>query len=129
MDVLIGSVKPHHSHHFFAKTTTNKGHFHIIDGFTRMVNGNTFDRHDHSYRGITSNGNGHYHRFYGKTGPAIPLSDGGHYHELELRTYYNYDSPLVCKYGGVIYGDSKRPKHDHLFKGRTTSGSVGDEFF
>ena len=124
--LLIGRVKPHHAHYFFVKTTFSKDHYHIINGFTRMVNGNEIDRHDHLFRGITSFDHNHYHRFYGKTGLAIPLPEGGHYHLLEMRTYFNYDRQLVNKYGGVVYGDSDHPKHDHLFKGKT-GRSVGED--
>lgn len=117
--ILIGMDKPHHAHLFRAITTTYRTHYHVIDGFTRVVNGSSLDRHRHLYRGITSFQNKHYHRFYGETGPAIPLPDGSHYHTFENRTYYNYDKPLETEYGGVLYGEGERPKHDHRFKGRT----------
>ncbi|MFV2045926.1 YmaF family protein [Metabacillus litoralis] len=124
--ILIGADKPHHAHRFSAFTTIYREHFHIIDGFTRGVNGNSFDRHRHLYRGITSFKNKHYHRFYGETGPAIPLPGGGHYHLFEDRTYYNYDEPIDIEYGGVLYGEGERPKHDHRFEGRTY-GIVGED--
>jgi hypothetical protein len=129
LSFIIGGVKPHHAHIYYAKTTESKGHYHFIDGITRVVNGNSYDRHFHLYRGITSMSNNHYHRYYGKTGPAIPLPDGGHYHEFEERTYYNYDEPLEIEFGGVIYGDPSRPKHDHRFKGKTIKEVGYDSFF
>ncbi|WP_226668367.1 YmaF family protein [Metabacillus litoralis] len=117
--ISIAQIKPHHAHRFFAKTTEEKGHFHFIEGFTRMVNGHALDQHVHLYRGITSFENKHYHRFYGKTGPAIPLKDGGHYHIFENRTYYNYDEPLDVEFGGVLYSVDEQSKHDHNFNGKT----------
>jgi hypothetical protein len=128
MGFIIGAVKPHHAHRFFAETTVSKNHYHIVEGFTRVVNGNSYDRHYHLYRGVTSFENKHYHRFFGKTGPAITLPDGSHYHLIEERTYYNYDEALKIKFGGVKYGDPDRPKHDHRFKGKTME-SVGYEPF
>ena len=121
-------VKPHHAHFFAAKTTESKGHFHLIKGFTLTVNGNDFDRHRHFIRGVTMTANKHYHRFYGETGPAIPLENGGHYHLFETRTYYNYDEAVLSQFGGVTYGDGERPKHDHTFSGRT-HGIVGEDPF
>lgn len=129
MSFIIGAKKPHHAHRFFAITTDTKAHYHTIEGYTRSVNGNSFDRHIHMYRGVTSFENKHYHRFYGKTGPAIPLADGSHYHEFEMRTYYNYDEPLEVKFGGVKYGDPNRPKHDHWFKGKTLDIVGEDPYF
>jgi hypothetical protein len=129
MSLIIGAIRPHHAHFYSTETTVSKDHFHFLKGFTKPVNGNSFDRHFHLFRGITSLDNKHYHRYYGKTGPAIPLSDGGHYHELENRTYYNYDEPLEVKFGGILYGEQNRPKHEHFFKGRTYELVGNDPFF
>jgi hypothetical protein len=60
MNFIIGALKPHHAHRFFAKTTVTKAHYHTIEGYTRSVNGNSFDRHIHMYRGVTSFENKHY---------------------------------------------------------------------
>jgi YmaF family len=128
MSLIIGAIRPHHAHFYFTETTVSKDHFHILKGFTKPVNGNSFDRHFHRYLGITSFDNKHYHRYYGKTGPAIPLSDGGHYHELDNRTYYNYDEPLEVEFGGVLYDEQNRPKHEHFFKGRTSEPVGYDPF-
>ncbi|MBU7591792.1 hypothetical protein FVO58_04495 [Metabacillus halosaccharovorans] len=125
----IGTVKPHHAHRFEAKTSVSKEHDHLLKGFTLTVNGNSFDRHRHYFRGVTMSTNNHYHRFYGETGPAIPLENGGHYHLFESRTYYNYDEAVLPQYGGVMYGNSERPKHDHTFSGRTLDIVGVDPFF
>ncbi|MFC0272530.1 YmaF family protein [Metabacillus herbersteinensis] len=116
-------LKPHHVHYYIAKTTMSSNHFHQIEGYTRTVNGNGYDGHYHLYRGITSFENKHYHRYYGKTGPAIALPDGTHYHEIAGRTYFNYDQPLPTEYGGVIYDQPNRPKHDHNYQGATEKGT------
>ncbi len=123
------TVKPHHAHRIYAQTTVDKGHFHLITGFTRNVNGNSFDKHVHRFQGITSYENNHYHRYYGITGPAIPLPDGSHYHEFNERTYFNYDEPLEIQHGGVWYAADDKPKHDHRFQGRTVDRIGVDPFF
>ncbi|HZH62280.1 MAG TPA: YmaF family protein [Metabacillus sp.] len=127
--IHIGLVKPHHAHRFQAKTTEASGHYHQIDGFTLIVNGNSFDRHRHYFRGVTTTANNHYHRFYGETGPAIPFKNGGHYHLFESRTYYNYDEASLSQFGGVTYGEGERPKHDHTFSGKTLEIVGEDPFF
>ncbi len=127
--IHIGMIKPHHAHRFSAKTSESKGHIHIINGFTMEVNGNSFDRHRHFFRGVTSTQNKHYHRFYGETGAAIPLENGGHYHLFETRTYYSYNQPLPMESGGVLYGESDRPRHDHSFSGKTLEVVGEDPFF
>ncbi len=119
MNMRIGQIKPHHAHRYFTRTTIDNGHYHFVEGFTRTVNGNALDQHFHLFRGITSYENNHYHRYYGKTGPAIPMGNGDHYHLIENRTYYNYDQPLEVEFGGVLYSEDERPKHDHNFKGNT----------
>lgn len=129
MNLIIGAVKPHHVHRYIVKTSDNKGHYHVDEGFTRVVNGNSIDCHVHMFRGVTTFDKGHYHRFYGKTGPAIPLPDGGHYHVLEERTFHNYDEPIEVKFGGVVYGDPNRPVHDHHFRGKTIEIIGYDPFF
>jgi hypothetical protein len=129
MNLLIGGVRPHHAHRYVVKSMDSKGHHHFVDGITRVVNGNNIDRHVHMYRGVTTFDKNHYHRYYGKTGPAIPLPDGSHYHEIEERTFYNYDEPIEIKFGGVIYGEHDRPKHDHWYKGRTIDIVGNDPFF
>ncbi|MDQ0229439.1 hypothetical protein J2S19_000690 [Metabacillus malikii] len=123
------NIRPHHAHRIYAKTTNENGHTHMIKGFTRNVNGNSFDKHVHRFQGITTFENGHNHRFYGVTGPAIPLPGGAHYHKIEERTYFNYDEPLEIKHGGVWYANEERSKHDHRFKGRTYDRIGVDPFF
>jgi len=114
---------PSHSHYFHAQTTESVNHSHIIDVFTFNVNGSNDDKHFHHYTGITRMANNHYHRFYGKTGPPIPLDNGGHYHKVSGRVYFNYNEPIVVKYGGVVYDwDLGRDVHDHKYEGKTSDG-------
>lgn len=129
MNLLIGAVKPHHTHYYLLKSSDAKGHYHVVKGITRVINGNRLDRHIHMFRGVTTLDNRHYHRFYGKTGPAIPLEGGGHYHVIDERTFYNYDEPLEAQFGGVIYGEHDRPKHEHRFSGKTIDIIGYDPFF
>ncbi|MTH51804.1 hypothetical protein GKZ89_00185 [Bacillus mangrovi] len=110
---------PSHSHVFLIETSTAEGHSHVMDGFTKPVNGNAFDRHTHFYSGISSYEEKHYHRFYGQTGPAVPLPDGTHYHSMEGRTYFNYNQPPGTVTGGVQYAEGVVERHYHLFSGMT----------
>ncbi|WP_078545715.1 YmaF family protein [Litchfieldia alkalitelluris] len=114
--------KPSHSHYYYALSTENVGHRHVVDGFTFNVNGSNDDEHVHHYTGLTKFEARHYHRYYGVTGPAIPTEDGGHYHEIEGRVYNNYIDPLTIKFGGVVYSQTKRDVHDHNYEGRTGTG-------
>lgn len=86
------------------------------------------DRHTHYYTGITSFENGHFHRYYGISGPAIPRSDGTHYHEIKETTYLAYNQPIEIQYGGVVYDprNNGRKTHRHEMKGRTRE-IVGNE--
>ncbi|KZZ82761.1 YmaF family protein [Bacillus sp. SJS] len=110
---------PSHSHVFLIVTSESEGHTHVMDGFTKPVNGNAFDGHFHFFSGISSFDEGHYHRFYGKTGPAIPLPDGTHYHSMSGRTYFNYNKPPGMTTGGVQYAEGGIERHFHLFDGMT----------
>ncbi len=53
---------PPHVHAYRAKTTSEEGHYHIIEGFTQPANGTNTDRHTHYFTGITSFENGHCKR-------------------------------------------------------------------
>ncbi|MBD1379306.1 YmaF family protein [Metabacillus arenae] len=116
------SLKPAHAHAFYLTSTQNIEHFHYVKGFTQPVNGSAFDCHTHYFSGITSNNNNHYHRYYGKTGPAIPLPDGSHVHKIKERTYFNYNEPPGTEYGGVVYSQEPKERHDHYFSGYTKTG-------
>ncbi|MRX70682.1 hypothetical protein GJU40_00675 [Bacillus lacus] len=110
-----------HTHGFAVPSTIEENHQHLVNGFTKPVNGSSYDRHTHFYNGLTSFEREHYHRYYGETGPAIPLADGSHYHGVSGRVYYNYTSPLPIVFGGVVYSNVERPRHDHKYEGRTGS--------
>lgn len=111
--------KPPHAHPYRAITTTERGHRHVVYGFTFSANGSNLDDHTHFYRGITTAESGHYHRYYGITGPPIALPNGTHYHEISGRVYRNYVEPIETPYGGVVYQAGKKEVHDHRYKGRT----------
>ncbi|MFY4773976.1 YmaF family protein [Metabacillus sp. RGM 3146] len=125
--IFAPSYKPSHSHLYAFETLNAEDHFHIINRFTKPVNGDSYDAHIHYYSGITSFNNGHYHRFYGETGPAIPREDGSHYHEIYGVTYNNYTDPPEGGYGGVVYGTPSMPVHKHAFGGNTSNPVGVDE--
>ncbi|MCP6681298.1 YmaF family protein [Bacillus nakamurai] len=122
------SKKPPHVHAYRAKTDAERGHYHLIEGFSKPENGSNTDQHTHYYSGITSFENGHFHRYYGISGPAIPRLDGTHYHELEETTFSAYNEPIEIRYGGVVYDprNDVRKTHRHKLKGRTRE-VVGNE--
>jgi len=117
------SKSPSHAHYFKAQSTESYNHTHIVEAFTFNVNGSSADEHVHHYTGITSISNNHYHRFYGKTGPPIRLENGGHYHKVSGRVFFNYNDPIVVKYGGVVYHPNLgRDVHEHKYEGKTSEG-------
>jgi hypothetical protein len=115
-------LRPQHAHYFHAISTKSQEHRHVVYGYTYSVNGSSTDKHIHTYTGITTFDHGHYHRYYGVTGPAIPLPDGSHYHEIQGRVYFNYNVPVDVPYGGVVYKPTLKEKHDHRYKGLTSKG-------
>ncbi|RYL94293.1 hypothetical protein EWI07_05550 [Sporolactobacillus sp. THM7-4] len=56
--------------------------------------------HTHRYFTFTSFDDGHRHEIRGVTGPAVPLPDGGHYHEFSGTTTVNGATPHSHKYAG-----------------------------
>ncbi|WP_141603913.1 YmaF family protein [Terrilactibacillus laevilacticus] len=56
--------------------------------------------HVHQISGITSFDAGHNHRISGVTGPAIPIPNGGHYHEFRGVTSVNGVHPHTHRYSG-----------------------------
>lgn len=115
--IVNWSKRPAHAHYYYADSTIKEDHEHIVDGFTFSVNGSNTDNHMHAFKGVTSFEKGHYHRYYGKTGSAIPLPNGTHYHEISGRVYFNYNVPEEIEHGGVVYSPAKKDVHDHNFKG------------
>lgn len=62
--------------------------------------------------------NGHFHYIYSFTGPAIPVSDGSHYHEIykietDNKTYIHL---------GNMHKLSSYPQHTHWLNGLTGFG-------
>src|SRR5690348_9018598 len=92
-----------HSHGFSGVTSFNVGHRHNYAGVTNSAPSGA--PHTHAYSTMTSLNDGHTHRISGRTGLAIPLPGGGHYHYFE----------------GVTTIDGRTP-HSHTYSGRT-----GDE--
>lgn len=76
----------HHSHSFSGITTFNKGHIHHFAGITaKAVSGVP---HVHYMKGITTFNMNHEHAYVTRTGSAILLPDGRHYHYFEARVEY-----------------------------------------
>ncbi|WP_167577735.1 YmaF family protein [Ammoniphilus sp. YIM 78166] len=69
-----------HSHYFKGVTSIEGkgGHFHTFHYTTNPESDEP--NHVHHYVGYTSTDERHNHEFTGKTGPAIYLQDGSHYH-------------------------------------------------
>ncbi len=74
---------PQHSHSYSGKTTYNQGHIHHYGGVTSKSPSGV--PHNHGMKGITTFHNDHDHSYITKTGPAINLPDGRHYHYFETR--------------------------------------------
>ncbi|XID94557.1 YmaF family protein [Paenibacillaceae bacterium WGS1546] len=95
--------RPVHVHAFSGVTSFNVGHSHRYAGVTAPAP--TGVEHVHEYFTETSFDDGHTHLIRGRTGGAIPLPSGGHYHFFEGVTTVNGRTP-----------------HTHAYEGRT-----GDE--
>ncbi|MDM5330149.1 YmaF family protein [Neobacillus sp. CF12] len=93
--------RPIHTHEFSGHTSFDDGHSHRYAGTTEPAQ--TGVQHTHRYFTFTSVDNRHYHQIRGITGPAIPLPNGGHYHE----------------FSGVTTVDGMNP-HRHMYGGRTS---------
>ncbi|CAM3809426.1 YmaF family protein [Alicyclobacillus pomorum] len=89
-----------HTHGFSGVTSLDVGHRHSYAGVSMPAPSGV--PHTHAYSTITSLNDGHTHRISGRTGPAIPLPGGGHYHFFE----------------GVTTVDGRIP-HSHSYSGRT----------
>lgn len=89
-----------HTHHYKMTTSEKEEHEHSMVGFSFPANGCDRDEHIHRLEGVTLI-NDHQHRYSLKTGPPIPLSGGGHYHEFDGETF-------------------SHTKHEHSFYGRTS---------
>lgn len=93
--------RPVHVHSFSGITSFEDGHTHQYAGTTEPAP--TGVPHTHRYFTFTSVDNRHRHQIQGVTGPAIPLPNGGHYHE----------------FNGVTTVEGVRP-HRHFYSGRTS---------
>lgn len=97
-------------------------HDHWIDLFTYPVNGTADDGHTHDYQGTSkaaaADGQLHFHRFYGVTGPAIPLPDGRHIHRIKQEMF---DEPFQFE-GGSYRTVLTIPRHIHSYAGSTGTG-------
>lgn len=124
MECIRRPLQIPHAHFFQGVTEMKEDHFHYLTGFSKPLNGNSYDGHFHYIEGLTTFDNQHYHRFYAKTGPPIPMLDGSHYHLFFGKSYRNYTDPEPTQFGGVVYSQQQRPVHQHLYKGRT-SGPIG----
>jgi hypothetical protein len=119
-------LAPPHTHHLRAVTTAERGHRHVLQSFVYANNGSAYDGHIHDFQGITDQANGHRHRFYGRTGPALPLADGSHYHAVSGWTYLNYTQPVQVLIGGmpleggVIYSETAEGLHRHAYSAATS---------
>lgn len=92
---------PVHTHEFKGITSFDVGHSHRYAGTTEPAPSGV--QHTHRYFTFTSIDERHRHQIRGITGPAIPLPNGGHYHE----------------FSGVTTVDGATP-HRHRYSGRTS---------
>lgn len=68
-----------HSHSFSGATTYDNGHIHHYGGVTTKATSGV--PHAHNMEGKTS----YYTKYTTRTGPAIQIQDGRHYHRFETR--------------------------------------------
>src|SRR3954447_7116377 len=93
--------RPIHNHQFKGVTSFDDGHSHRYAGTTEPAPSGV--PHTHRYFTSTSVDDRHRHQICGITGLAIPLPNGGHYHE----------------FSGVTTVEGTRP-HRHRYRGRTS---------
>ena len=93
--------RPIHNHQFKGVTSFDDGHSHRYAGTTEPAPSGV--PHTHRYFTSTSVDDRHRHQIRGITGLAIPLPNGGHYHE----------------FSGVTTVEGTRP-HRHRYSGRTS---------
>ena len=72
--------RPIHNHQFKGVTSFDDGHSHRYAGTTEPAPSGV--PHTHRYFTSTSVDDRHRHQIRGITGLAIPLPNGGHYHEF-----------------------------------------------
>lgn len=70
-----------HSHSYAGITTYNKGHIHHYGGVTAKAPSGV--PHTHSMDGETTYNLEHDHDYKTRTGPAMHLPDGRHYHYFQ----------------------------------------------
>ncbi|MBC8061682.1 MAG: hypothetical protein H7Y18_13585 [Clostridiaceae bacterium] len=85
-----------HSHSFSGSTTYVKNHIHNYGGVTAKAASGI--PHVHSMEGNTTFNVAHEHTYMTRTGPAIPVQDGLHYHYFKTRV------TLVKGHSHYIYG-------------------------
>ncbi|MHC1682548.1 MAG: YmaF family protein [Clostridiaceae bacterium] len=74
---------PKHSHSFSGTTTYDQGHIHHYGGVTSIEEGGV--PHVHEIEDFTTYNRGHQHPYTTRTGPAIYLPNGLHYHVIQTR--------------------------------------------
>lgn len=72
-----------HSHSFSGSTTYEQGHIHHYGGITDKETSGV--PHIHHIEEITTYNNEHSHPYSTRTGPAIYLPNGSHYHLFQTR--------------------------------------------
>lgn len=90
--------RPVHVHEFRGVTSFDAGHNHRYVGTTEPAPSGV--QHTHRYFTFTSVDNRHQHEIRGVTGLAIPLPNGGHYHEFSGVTTVNGMNPHRHNYSG-----------------------------
>ncbi|SFT09266.1 YmaF family protein [Paenibacillus sp. BC26] len=93
-----GNPRQVHIHSLSGMTTVNDGHSHQYVNWTAPSP--TGVPHVHSYNTVTFVSQGHTHTLQGTTGPAVPLPNGGHYHQFEGFTTVDGRNPHSHGYNG-----------------------------
>jgi len=88
-----------HVHGFRGVTSFDVGHNHRYAGTTEPAPSGV--PHTHRYFTFTSVDDQHRHEIRGVTGPAIPLPNGGHYHEFSGVTTVDGMNPHRHNYSGL----------------------------
>ncbi|RXM57327.1 YmaF family protein [Clostridium tetani] len=82
-----------HSHSYSGTTTYNDGHIHHYGGVTdKALSGVP---HTHCIKGVTTFNDCHEHSYVTRTGPAINLACGCHYHYFETKVKF-VDGHIHC---------------------------------
>lgn len=80
---FFGGIKLEHSHSYCGITTYDEGHIHNYGGITDKAPSGV--PHTHSMKGKTTYNFDHDHDYESRTGSAIMLPNGLHYHYFETR--------------------------------------------